>query len=219
MGDQRLPSPFYHLKYAAKEHLQGRDHSQKKMNQSRAADMTVTVDMTRASQRLRRSGLIPSAFSMESIRATYDELHSDVCKNFKTNQKLLKHLLLSKNTVIKPYVNLVVRIWLLSPPESVVESMASAVKEVFGVHRNLTHANAAMECVIRWNGPELCAADQLIDAVVANVQQRSHASRGAAPGILTGMVLRRYLGNVCARSKAFFSGVSQKDAQCVRKRL
>ena len=172
----------------------------------------VTVDMAKASERLQRSGLIPCSVSMQSIRATFDELHSERCRKFSTNQELLKHLMLTDVAATKPYVDLVVRLWLLSPTESVVESMASAVKEVFGMHRNLAHHNAAKELVIRWNGPELCSADELVGAVVAKMRT-SHAPRG----LLAGKVLRRHMGKVCARSLAFFPGIAQKAVRYVHK--
>ena len=175
-----------------------------------------TIDVSKASERLTRSGLIPAACPLESIRAVYDELRSDKCKAMCTNQELLKHLLLLKAPMMKPYLDLVVRVWLSSPPESVVESMASAVKEVFGVHRQLSHANAAMELVIRWNGPDLGAADQLVAAVVK--LRKSDGGASSSASLLTGKVLRRHFDKVCARSRAFFSGVSQKAVRYIQKR-
>ena len=178
----------------------------------------VTVDIANASERLQRSGLVPTACSMESVKTCFNELRSDACKGMTTNQELLKHLLLHQTAATKPYLDLVIRIWLISPPESVVESMASAVKEVFGMHRQLTHANAAMEMAIRWNGPDLCSADQLIGAVVAKLQLGRATSSGAS-ALLAGKVIRRHLGNVCARSRAFFRGASQKAVRYVQKKM
>ena len=129
--------------------------------------------------------------------------NSDACKGMKTNQEPLKHLLLRQAAVTKPYLDLVIRMWLISPPESVVESMVSAVKEVFGMHRQLTHANAAMEPAIRWNGPDLCSADQLIGAVVARLQLGRTTNSGSS-ALLAGEVLRRHLGK-CARDRGRFS--------------
>ena len=103
----------------------------------------VTVDIAKASERLHRSGLVPVPCSVESIRAVFDELHSDRCSSMATYQQLLKHLLAVQTAQMKPYLDLVVRIWLLSPPESVVESMGNVVIEVFGTHRQLSHANTA----------------------------------------------------------------------------
>ena len=85
-----------------------------------------------------------------------------------TNQQLWK-LLVSRehrqNLHVKAFADLVTRLWLLSPPESVVESMASIIGEVFGEHRQLNHENAAQELVVRWNGPSLCRADHLLKSV------------------------------------------------------
>ena len=62
------------------------------------------------------------------------------------------------------------RLWLLGPTESVVEPMASAVREVLDLHRNLAQHNTAKELVIRWNDPELCEADEMVDAVAVKMR-------------------------------------------------
>ena len=175
-----------------------------------------TIDVTKASERLKRSGLTPAACPLDSVRAVFDELRSDTCKAMRTNQELLKHLLLLKAPAMKLYLDLVTRIWLLNPPESVVESMASAVKEVFGVHRQLSHANAAKELVIRWNGPELCEADQLVAAAVAKMSAGGASTSGLHH---MGKVLRRHMDTASARSRAFFGGKRQKAVRYVQRRL
>ena len=82
-----------------------------------------------------------------------------------SSDRELWKVLVNSNRGVKNFADFVTRLWLLSPPESVVESMASAVGEVFGEHRQLNHDNAAEELVIRWNGPTLCNADRLISSV------------------------------------------------------
>ena len=81
-----------------------------------------------------------------------------------SNQQLWKKLVNSRHEGTK-FTDFVTRVWLLSPPESVVESMASIIGEVFGEHRQLDHNNAAAELIVRWNGPSLCHADRLINSV------------------------------------------------------
>lgn len=44
------------------------------------------------------------------------------------------------------------RVWLLYPCESIVESMGSVLKNIFGEHRNLAPENAEKELIIAWNG-------------------------------------------------------------------
>ncbi|XP_043200760.1 uncharacterized protein LOC122371027 [Amphibalanus amphitrite] len=83
-----------------------------------------------------------------------------------TNQQLWKMLNRhADDHSARALTNLVTRIWLLSPPESVVESMGSVIAEVFGEHRQLEHGNAAKELIVRWNGPSLCRADRLLSRV------------------------------------------------------
>ena len=40
--------------------------------------------------------------------------------------------------------------------------LTSMLKEVFAMHRQLDHENAAKGVIIRWNGPELDDSDALI---------------------------------------------------------
>ena len=49
--------------------------------------------------------------------------------------------------------------------ESVVESMASVIGEVFGERRNMNHVSAAEELAIRWNGACLAKADRLLGGI------------------------------------------------------
>ena len=60
----------------------------------------------------------------------------------------------------------------MSPPESVVESMASTAQNVDGTHRQLQHENAAHELQIRWNGPTVFCADGVLEACHARLKGR-----------------------------------------------
>jgi len=94
----------------------------------------------------------------ESIRLAYRAVSDSKCT---TNQELLKLLYDQAKTDprIQPYLDMVIRLWLLSPPESVVESMASVVEDVFGPHRHkLDPLNAERELIIRSNGLCCCCA-------------------------------------------------------------
>ena len=51
------------------------------------------------------------------------------------------------------------------PLESVVESMASVIADIFGTRRELSHQNAAKEPKVRWNSPDILAADDLIKTI------------------------------------------------------
>ena len=121
-----------------------------------------------AIHRLVARGLVPKSCSVsrETVLAAHTLLQ-EPHRTAKCNQQLLKLLYenCGSDGKLRSYVDLVVRLWLISPTETVVESMASAIQEVFGVHRQLDHSNAARELVIRWNGPEPCRADGLIGAV------------------------------------------------------
>ena len=121
-----------------------------------------------AIHRLVSRRLVPQTchVTRDSVLAAHAVLREPRCAS-QSNQQLLKLLWNSRDLVsgLRPYVELVVRLWLISPTETIVESMASAVQEVFGVHRQLDHSNAARELVLRWNGPELNRADGLICAV------------------------------------------------------
>ena len=110
------------------------------------------------------------------------------------NQKLLKLLFESSASTdnLRPYVDVVVRLWLISPTETVVESMASAVQEVFGVHRQLDHSNAARELVVRWNGPEQCKADGLIRAVHRRADFNFIKHSTGPHQAVSGMVITRH---------------------------
>ena len=83
------------------------------------------------------------------------------------NKALLRAMWLAakENAALRPYANFVIRLWLLLPAESVVESMGSVLKEVFSTKRQLRHENAAKELLVRWNGPPVAKAGGLVREV------------------------------------------------------
>lgn len=178
---------------------------------------SVIVDVERATVRLERRKIIPVSVPIASVRAAYDVLQAPACAD-KNNQQLLQQLFLARqNTpLIQAYLDVTVRLWLISPAESVVESMASVVKEVFGMHRNLDHEHAAQELVIRWNGPDMCVADPLIKMVVSATKVHHIRYRNDVSG---GTVIARHLSRVCARSRAYFGGMVQRAVRFVRNKL
>ena len=107
---------------------------------------------------------------------------------------------------LAPYLALVTRAWLIGPVESVVESMASVLGDVYGTHRQLEHDSGEDELIIRWNGPELSQASSLLEFL----QQREHFKfkRRGNPKVwesLPGKVMRRLARRVCARAPVFCS--------------
>ena len=124
--------------------------------------------MADAIKRLVGVKLIPATteVSQNGLREAYDALHAE---RYATgdNRALLKEMWqdAKQKPSLKPFLELVIRLWLIAPAESVVESMGSVLKEVFGTHRQLKHENASKELVVRWNGPDLCSAGPLVKAV------------------------------------------------------
>ena len=109
---------------------------------------------------------------MPSVRAAWDFVRKQDAGL--SNQELLA--LLAEETkarpITAPFYSFVVRCWLMSPPESVVESMASTAQNVFGTHRQLQHTNAALELQIRWNGPSVFSADAVLEACLTQFKGR-----------------------------------------------
>ena len=92
-----------------------------------------------------------------------------------------------------------VHLWLISPTETVVESMASTIQEVFGAHRQLDHSNAARELVIRWNGPEPCWADSLIGAVQRQANFNFIRHKTGPHQTVNGVVITRHKNTPSAK--------------------
>ena len=93
-------------------------------------------------QYLARSGLIPRSCvtSESSVLEAVTVLRSLACEGPETSQGLLKALwrLREDKPLLRAYIDVVKRLWLLFPVESVVESMSSILKEVFGTHTHCT---------------------------------------------------------------------------------
>ena len=152
-----------------------------------------------AGNRLAAGKLVPrsSVPSEVDIRAALTVLRGHPSS---TSQELWK-LLVSRehqhNLHVRAFADFVTRLWLLSPPESVVESMASVIGDVFGDHRQLNHENAAQELVVRWNGPTMCRADRLLKSVQCKLggQEAFRCVRRSQPSIvqaLEGTVISRH---------------------------
>lgn len=107
------------------------------------------------------------------------------------------------NADLRPYVDLVTRTWLLAPAESVVESMGSVIEDIYGDHRQLTHENAAKELVIRWNGPAVNKADDLISAVQARYHNNFLRKGSNIYRDIEGTVIARHKTTPCPRVTVF----------------
>lgn len=149
-----------------------------------------------AGLRLAARKLVPvSSVPAESqIEAGIALIHGNVTG---TNQELWKVLAGIQQGDAKKFTEFVTRLWLLNPPESVVESMASIIGEVFGEHRQLDHKNAAAELIVRWNGPSLCNADRLI----GSVQRRLSANDSFRCTRRTTSITQAFEGTVISRHK------------------
>ena len=115
------------------------------LRRSRSSGVLRSVDV--AIRRLMARHIIPEGVPPATLKLAYDTIHET--NEGLTNQELFKELCNAAKSKpeLQAYTALVTRLWLISPAESVVESMASIVKEVFGVHRQLLHENAAKELI------------------------------------------------------------------------
>ena len=164
------------------------------------------MGVVEAGRKLGEVGIVPASAvpSGRAIRAAYDFLRSVPGEVTNADLYGLLHKRAQTDPILRPYLEAVARIWLMSAPESVVESMASVVKDVFGEHRQLEHRNAAMELAVRWNGPEAACADGLVKAV-----QNTYHTKFVRTGQQTigrslhGTVLSRHYARRCVRSETF----------------
>ena len=143
-----------------------------------------------------------AAVGMPSVRAAWEYIRKQ--EERLGNKELLA--LLSEEVkaqpIAAPFYDFVVRCWLISPPESVVESMASTAQNVFDTHRQLQHANAAHELQIRWNGPSVFSADGVLEACQARLKGRKFTrARDIGPHVES-LVTQR-LGKKCKRYPVF----------------
>ncbi|XP_043241439.1 uncharacterized protein LOC122391496 [Amphibalanus amphitrite] len=122
-----------------------------------------------------------------------------------SNQQLLQALLkeATDSRTFERYAHLVIRLWLLSPPESVVESMASVVGDIYGVHRQLDHRNAERELMIRWNGPDVHHSGDLVEAVQCRYNNSFVRGSVDARTAIEGTVVRRHKSTTCRRTTVF----------------
>ena len=160
----------------------------------------IVSEVGKALERLQRERIIPKGdIPRDSIMATYLKLRMTEPGS---NQKLLKTLWSDGDQRLSAYLAIVVRLWLLSPAESVVESMASAVKAVFGTQqaRGLNHESAEHELIIRWNGPNVPHADWLIKAVLRKHPHLDNFVRASFSEQVQGRVIARHKRERCARS-------------------
>lgn len=103
-------------------------------------------------------------------------------------------------TILGSYSAMVARIWMLAAPESVVESMCSVIKDIFGENRQLSHSNASKELCVRWNGPEPVCADRLLDLVRQRCQKDNFLTVGQRD---IGKVIKRHLRRKCHRVSVY----------------
>ena len=117
------------------------------LRRSKSSGILRTVET--ALRRLENGHIMPTTgISNACLKAAYDAIQRT--KERLSNQQLYTELWTAAQTapLLRPYVDTVTRLWLISPAECVVESMASIVKEVLGVHRRLSHAAAATELTV-----------------------------------------------------------------------
>lgn len=152
----------------------------------------ILKDVDAAQRRLLARRIIPECVAPGSLRVAYEAIKAteDGLSNPRLYQELWKAA--AQKPELKPFVALVTRLWLCSPTESVVESMASVAKEVFGAHRQLSHENAAKELVVRWNGPDTCSADWLVTEVQRRHKYNFTRSATSIMAAVEGTVIARH---------------------------
>ena len=152
-----------------------------------------------AACRLHRAGIIPCEMSHMSARAGFDSLKQLPSKD---NKRLFKALWERSegDASLGAFMTVVVRLWLIWPVESVVESMASAMKAIFKDNRVLDHTNAAMELMIRWNGPDVAHADGLIEQVLRRNPELNNFVRAHIDHSVEGTVISRHTSSRHPRS-------------------
>lgn len=143
------------------------------------------------------------AITMSEIEAAWQVLRKE--RQGASNQELMKVLssAAQSSAPIHRFCRLVTRMWLMSPPESVVESMASVVEDVFGTHRQLDHSNAALELQVRWNGPTVFKANRIVESVLARNPHRFVRTSVDVTSFLEGTVIRKHLEGRADRVTCF----------------
>lgn len=161
----------------------------------------VAADISKAVSRLRAERLIPGAVPGESIAAAYRALRK--LDEGLTNQELYIKLRAMESEDLRAFLDLVARLWLTCPAESVVESMASAAKNVFGMNRSLHHENAAKELTVRWNGPDVQHSDSLIESVIKRNPRLNNFVRASIRQAAEGTVIARYKAEKSSQTYLF----------------
>ena len=123
------------------------------------------------------------------IKAAYNVIKTT--KEGMSNQELLKELWATSWTrpQLQNYLDTVTRLWVITPAESVVESMARVTKEVFGLHRWLKHEAAATELMVRWNGPDATNANDPLDYVQQRHRFNFRRSQLKTSVVVVGIVI------------------------------
>ena len=152
-----------------------------------------------ASRRLVVRGLIPASAEV-SLRSAETTIRVVGGADRNDNKELLKMLWSRRAEMpeLAGYLETCIRLWLISPPESIVESMCSVLGEVFGAHRNLDHESAARELVIRWNGPEPSHADSVVTAARAVMRKRFKTQKNTIGSVIASRMARK-----CPRASVF----------------
>ena len=156
------------------------------------APMANTAAVAAACGRLAGRNMIPleGALSQDSVAAATQPL-SDLpalTRSQMDNEELFRLLWIRRaaSPALRRYLDTWVRLWLLAPPCGVVESVSAVMAEVWDSARNLQPDSALDELVIRWNGPELPAADHVISVARASMQCRLRTNlRSTLPKDLT----------------------------------
>ena len=171
------------------------------LRRSRSSLVLRSVDS--AIHRLVTNRIVPEGVPPAALRLAYQAIQET--EEGLTNQELFKELWKQSKAQpeLQPFLSLVSRLWLISPAESVVESVSSVVKDVFGEHRRLLHENAAKELMVRWNGPDLCSADGLILEVQRRNKFNFTRSAISISAATEGTVLARRKTKHCLREPFF----------------
>ena len=169
----------------------------------RSPSSGILKEVDTAQRRLLARRIIPECITPASLRVGYQAIKAteEDLPNARLYQELWKAT--KEMPELKPYFHLVTRLWLCSPSESVVESMASVAKEVFGLHRRLKHESAAKELMVRWNGPELCSAEWLLGEVQRRFGFNFTRSGTSIAGAVEGTVIARQKSTRCPRAPVF----------------
>ena len=159
---------------------------------------SVADDVQTAIVRLRRGGCIPTTVDVPTlgIVMAYRAVRELRVKKGTTDNRILfkaLHQLAQCQSELLPFVHLITRLWLTWPLESVVESMESVISDVFGTRRQLSHHNAAKELIVRWNTPDVFAADDLIQAVQERHRFQFVRRTNSIRSAFEGTVISRHL--------------------------